>query len=80
MPLSKILRNSLKLLVLMEKKTKTNECFHLSPVPNMTKILGKVDIGRGTLVLALSGSTGVSQGNALARDVLASASVFVVLQ
>lgn len=63
-----------------EKKTKTNECFRLSPVPNMTKILGKVDIGRGTLVLALGGSTGVSQGNALARDVLASASVFVVLQ
>lgn len=80
MPLSKILRNSLKLLVLMEKKTKTNECFRLSPFPNMTKILGKVDIGRGTLVLALGGSTGVSQGNALARDVLASASVFVVLQ
>lgn len=80
MPLSKILRNSLKLLVLMEKKTKTNGCFLLSPFPNMTKILGKVDIGRGSLVLALGGSTGVSQGNALARDVLASASVFVVPQ
>lgn len=77
--MSKILRNSLKLLVLMEKKTKTNECFCLSPFPNMTKILSKVDIGRGTLVLVLGGSTGVSQGNALARDVLASASVFVVL-
>lgn len=58
--MSKILRNSLKLLVLMEKKTKTNECFLLSLFPNMAKISGTVDIGRGTLVLVLGGSTGVS--------------------